>query len=1095
MKQIKRVLSIMLFVAMLLSALSLVTLGADDTAAEEKLLTLENLGWAADSENTLTKNEGYELYLKELNDSKALYVLSDDEWSGIIIVPDADMTGVTKYTVSMDADVRSATRLCFRMNSNDPTTSSGDWVGVNWTNRYQNWDFDNTEGKTETDCSVAPGGTVTGKLTAEVDLEAQTVKAYLNDVLISTNSTTHTTASRIVLVLRGVNATVDNIEVVLGDKSNLGDASKQIYFEDFEGYDGPVLEEPARRPAADYSGKAAGEVIFFENFDNATSVEELYMIYDRFTMSGGSGFGEPTVALSTAVNGTTCASITGNWAAVEAIPVEVFESYDEYTIWMDIKLESSANRFALFYQTANPNTTQTCGWLDLRWDPMQIQNGSIVNGQQTYESEQTQITAGDVFNLALQVANYNGESWADVYINGEYTSSTVLPDYRSALYLVAQNSVGCVDNMKVTAGGYYDYWNNLCPDGHKGSYVSNGTHTHSVVCSVCGQFVTEAHHWNDGVVTTPATHTTVGIKTYTCSDCGETKTEDVAKLPEHTHDVWSYVNMLTHKGICACGDEVIVDHTWDEGKVTVEPSHLSTGVKTYTCSDCGATKTETLDTTTEHSHSDTWQKHTATQHKKTCECGDALYADHNWDNGVVTTPATHTTVGIKTYTCSDCGETKTEELAKTATHAYGDWQKYDKTQHKQTCACGDVVFADHSWNDGEITTPATHLTVGIKTYTCSDCGETKTEEIAKIAEHTHGAWEQYSMTQHKKVCECGNTVFASHTWDNGVVTTPATHTTVGIKTYTCSDCGETKTEELVKTATHAYGDWQKYDKTQHKQTCACGDIVFANHTWNDGVVTTPATHTTVGIKTYTCSDCGETKTEEIAKAATHAYGHWQKYDKTQHKQTCACGDIVFENHTWDNGVVTTPATHTTVGIKTYTCSDCGETKTEEIAKTAEHTHGAWEQYSMTQHKKVCECGNTVFASHTWDNGVVTTPATHTTVGIKTYTCECGETKTEEIAKTAEHVFGEWEAYDDEQHKRSCTCGEVELEDHSYKKGEHVCTVCAAEIKPETTVPTTEAPNGSDPAAGCEVALSGKLAILLLAMTGLACMVTVKKKKK
>ena len=45
-------------------------------------------------------------------------------------------------------------------------------------------------------------------------------------------------------------------------------------------------------------------------------------------------------------------------------------------------------------------------------------------------------------------------------------------------------------------------------------------------------------------------------------------------------------------------------------------------------------------------------------------------------------------------------------------------------------------------------------------------------------------------------------------------------------------------------------------------------------------------------------------------------------------------DAVFEihNHTWDSGKVTKPATTTAAGIKIFTCTDCGETKTESIAK-------------------------------------------------------------------------------------------------------------------------------------------------------------------
>ena len=50
------------------------------------------------------------------------------------------------------------------------------------------------------------------------------------------------------------------------------------------------------------------------------------------------------------------------------------------------------------------------------------------------------------------------------------------------------------------------------------------------------------------------------------------------------------------------------------------------------------------------------------------------------------------------------------------------------------------------------------------------------------------------------------------------------------------------------------------------------------HTWNDGVVTTPATCTESGVKTYTCTVCGETKTEAIA-----VLGHvWGAYTVTEH---------------------------------------------------------------------------------------------------------------------------------------------------------------------------------------------------------------------
>ena len=80
------------------------------------------------------------------------------------------------------------------------------------------------------------------------------------------------------------------------------------------------------------------------------------------------------------------------------------------------------------------------------------------------------------------------------------------------------------------------------------------------------------------------------------------------------------------------------------------------------------------------------------------------------------------------------------------------------------------------------------------------------------------------------------------------------------------------------------------------------------HTWDEGEVTTPATCTEAGVKTFHCtaSGCTETKTEPIAA----------------------------KGHTWDEGKVTREATAEAEGEKTYTCKVCQATKTEAIAKLA-----------------------------------------------------------------------------------------------------------------------------------------------------------------
>ena len=62
-------------------------------------------------------------------------------------------------------------------------------------------------------------------------------------------------------------------------------------------------------------------------------------------------------------------------------------------------------------------------------------------------------------------------------------------------------------------------------------------------------------------------------------------------------------------------------------------------------------------------------------------------------------------------------------------------------------------------------------------------------------------------------------------------------------------------------------EWSK-DATHHWHDCTdekC-ELVSdkAEHTWNEGVVTTPATESAEGVKTFTCTVCGQTKTEPVA---------------------------------------------------------------------------------------------------------------------------------------------------------------------------------------------------------------------------------------
>ena len=233
------------------------------------------------------------------------------------------------------------------------------------------------------------------------------------------------------------------------------------------------------------------------------------------------------------------------------------------------------------------------------------------------------------------------------------------------------------------------------------------------VTSVTAGSKTCQHVWDNGKVTKEPTETETGVKTFTCTRCGETKTETIPKLThEHSYKAVVTAPTCTEKGYtthtCACGDSYVdtytdaLGHAWDNGKVTKEPTETETGVKTFTCTRCGETKTEVIPALShEHSYKDVVTAPTCTAKgytTHTCACGDSYvdtYVDalgHAWDNGKVTKPATETEDGVKTFTCTRCGETKTEVIPATGV--------VDVTE----------MFTDvsHSWADDGIQYCVTH---------------------------------------------------------------------------------------------------------------------------------------------------------------------------------------------------------------------------------------------------------------------------------------------------------------------------------------------------------------------------------------------------
>lgn len=124
--------------------------------------------------------------------------------------------------------------------------------------------------------------------------------------------------------------------------------------------------------------------------------------------------------------------------------------------------------------------------------------------------------------------------------------------------------------------------------------------------------------------------------------------------------------------------------------------------------------------------------------------------------------------------------------------------------HSATCEHTDEKkdFGAHVWNEGVVTTPATETTEGVKTYTCTVCGNTKTATIDML-DHVHTfdteRWE-YDTANHWHLATCAHTDekkdIAAHTFDEGEVTKPEGYGVVGEKKFTCTKCGYSYTQEI-----------------------------------------------------------------------------------------------------------------------------------------------------------------------------------------------------------------------------------------------------------------------------------------------------------
>lgn len=340
----------------------------------------------------------------------------------------------------------------------------------------------------------------------------------------------------------------------------------------------------------------------------------------------------------------------------------------------------------------------------------------------------------------------------------------------------------------------------------------------------------------------------------------------------HSYGKWDDAGNGQHTRICsACSDIDSNNHIWSNGVVTKHPSCKESGVKTYMCTICSATKTESIGKTADHQYS-SWLKVNNTTHKRVCSvCANEEFAIHAWGNGVITKQPTCKEEGIKTYTCTACSGTKFEPIAKTTNHQYDSWFRVNDSTHKHVCTvCNNEEFANHAWGNGVITKQPSCKEEGIKTYACAVCDATKSDLIAKTTNHKYGVWTKVNENIHKHVCSvCSNEESTVHTWNSGNVTKQSSCKETGVKTYTCTGCNAVKTEVIAKLSNH------DFDNACDVECNVCGVSRVIIHNYKRSWSKDESGHW------YECAVC-----KERTELADHAAGAEATEKKAQNCTVC-----------------------------------------------------------------------------------------------------------------------------------------------------------------------------------------------------------------
>lgn len=443
MKTKTRILSALLTVFLLLSALATGSVAAEEAAKPGDVLyeedftpLMERLGWKYDTQGYTGKSFNLSLadtYGKAGNKSMH-FTETAGGWCGIEIVPAEKMAGVMKYSISADMMYSDAITFSFRFG--DPA-NKGDVVGISWSTIL--W---NALTSVNNDGSANYTGDKIGKnkdlnLRAEIDAGEGTVVVYINGEEVSRRSDATQKVGAIFMIVRSLDAYMDNICV---------------------------------------KNEATGTVIYAEDFEN---VRDIYTGNDS---DYNQNFTDKTTVVPKdgVLNIDRSGDSYSEWGNLrEIMPAGAVEGVEQYVISFDLKViqgdwDGSWTHGIFMGWGAGGNAKRNLVQFHTSYDGDDIK-GVVPTTEILYHSAyKSSVNRNLRIRIEVNAAAKTSTIWVNDMKHGTMTNA----NFTNGGFSIgaAYHSAATVDNLCVTAGTVSDLYNQLRYLGVQESAVKDGTY-------------------------------------------------------------------------------------------------------------------------------------------------------------------------------------------------------------------------------------------------------------------------------------------------------------------------------------------------------------------------------------------------------------------------------------------------------------------------------------------------------------------------------------------------------------------------------------------------------------------------------------------